>query len=127
MRTCTRHLPLLQGPLRSKHKQSLLLRRQALHTGVAYGRFDHFRLIDTLRILPPPAHGDERERSSEPYIGVEAGGLQSAEALLLARYFMFSQVYFHPVRRIYNIHLKDFLKERLKGGCLTGAFPENND
>jgi HD superfamily phosphohydrolase len=93
------------------------LLRDSLHTGVAYGRFDHFRLIDTLRILPPPAHGDERERSSEPYIGVESGGLQSAEALLLARYFMFSQVYFHPVRRIYDIHLKDFLKERLKGGC----------
>ena len=93
------------------------LLRDSLHTGVAYGRFDHFRLIDTLRILPPPAQGYERERSSEPYIGVEAGGLQSAEALLLARYFMFSQVYFHPVRRIYDIHLKDFLTEWLEGGC----------
>jgi uncharacterized protein len=92
------------------------LLRDSLHTGVAYGRFDHFRLIDTLRILPPPAQGDEGERSSEPYIGVEAGGLQSAEALLLARYFMFSQVYFHPVRRIYDIHLKDFLMEWLQGG-----------
>ena len=93
------------------------LLRDSLHTGVAYGRFDHFRLIDTMRILPPPAHGDEHERSSEPCIGVEAGGLQSAESLLLARYFMFSQVYFHPVRRIYDIHLKDFLSEWLEGGC----------
>jgi uncharacterized protein len=93
------------------------LLRDSLHTGVAYGRFDHFRLIDTLRILPPPAHGDEGEKSSEPYIGVEAGGLQSAEAWLLARYFMFSQVYFHPIRRIYDIHLKDFLIEWLEGGC----------
>jgi uncharacterized protein len=92
------------------------LLRDSLHTGVAYGRFDHFRLIDTMRILPPPAHGNEEESSSEPYIGVEAGGLQSAEALLLARYFMFSQVYFHPVRRIYDIHLKDFLTAWLKDG-----------
>ena len=29
------------------------LLRDSLHAGVAYGRFDHFRLIDTLRILPP--------------------------------------------------------------------------
>jgi HD superfamily phosphohydrolase len=92
------------------------LLRDSWHTGVAYGRFDHFRLIDTMRILPPPAHGGEQERSSEPYIGVEAGGLQSAESLLLARYFMFSQVYFHPIRRIYDIHLKDFLSEYLEGG-----------
>ncbi len=30
------------------------LLRDSYHTGVAYGRFDHFRLTDTLRILPPP-------------------------------------------------------------------------
>lgn len=92
------------------------LLRDSLHTGVAYGKFDHFRLIDTMLILPPPAQGDGKESSSEPYIGVEAGGLQSAESLLLARYFMFSQVYFHPVRRIYDIHLKDFLLEWLHSG-----------
>ncbi|MDE0307024.1 MAG: hypothetical protein OXI87_19410 [Albidovulum sp.] len=32
---------------------------------------------------------------------------------------MFSQVYFHRVRRIYDIHLKDFLKERLDGGSFS--------
>lgn len=42
-------------------------------------------------------------------LGIEEGGLRSAEALLLARYYMFTQLYFHPVRRIYDIHLKDFL------------------
>lgn len=92
------------------------LLRDSLHTGVAYGKFDHFRLIDTMRILPPPEHRDE-ESSSEPCIGVESGGLLSAEALLLARYFMFSQVYFHSVRRIYDIHLKDFLSEWIENGC----------
>ena len=106
------------------------LLRDSLHTGVAYGRFDHFRLIDTMRILPPPAQGDEKEGSSEPYIGVEAGGLQSAESLLLARYFMFSQVYFHPVRRIYDIHLKDFLSDWLEEGHYpidTEQFLNNSD
>lgn len=82
------------------------LLRDSYHIGVAYGKFDHHRLIDTLRILPKEVDG-----SSEPHIGVEEGGVQSAEALLLARYFMFSQVYFHSIRRIYDEHLKDFLKK----------------
>ncbi len=38
------------------------------------------------------------------------GGIYSAEALALARYFMFSQVYYHPVRLMYDRHLMDFLK-----------------
>jgi uncharacterized protein len=92
------------------------LLRDSCHAGVAYGKFDHYRLIDTLRILPPPPMGNEGAGSTEPHLGVEEGGLHSAEALLLARYFMYLQVYFHPVRRIYDIHLKDFLKDWLEGG-----------
>ena len=87
------------------------LLRDSHHAGVAYGRFDHHRLIDCLRILP---FGEEGSR--EPTLGVDHGGLHSAEALLLARYFMFTQLYFHPVRRIYDIHLMDFLKEWLPAG-----------
>lgn len=82
------------------------LLRDSHHAGVAYGKFDHYRLIDTIRILPKEEGG-----SKEPVLGIEEGGLHSAEALLLARYFMFTQLYLHPVRRIYDIHLKDFLKE----------------
>ncbi|MCK4826805.1 HD domain-containing protein, partial [bacterium] len=89
------------------------LLRDSLHTGVAYGKFDHYRLIDTLRILPK---SEGEHDSKEPVLGLTAGGLQSAEALLWARYFMFSQVYLHRVRRIYDIHLKDFLKEWLPDG-----------
>ena len=86
------------------------LLRDSLHCGVAYGRFDHYRLIDTLRILP------REEGSEEPTLGIEEGGLHSAESLLLARYFMFSQVYFHRVRRAYDVHLQDFLTAWLSGG-----------
>ena len=91
------------------------LLRDSHHAGVAYGRFDYYRLIDTLRILPPPP-SDKNKNSKEPALGMEEGGIQSAEALMLARYFMYSQVYFHPVRRIYDIHLMDFLKEWLDDG-----------
>jgi HD superfamily phosphohydrolase len=87
------------------------LLRDSHHAGVAYGRFDHFRLIDTLRILPASS-----KELAEPSLGVEEGGLHSAEALLLARYYMYSQVYFHPIRRIYDIHLKDFLTQDLAAG-----------
>ena len=80
------------------------LLRDSHHTGVAYGRFDHYRLIDELRILP------SFEASTEPALGINAGGIYSAEALALARYFMFSQVYYHPIRLIYDWHLKDFLR-----------------
>ena len=54
-----------------------------------------------------------------PTLGIEEGGLHSAEALLLARYFMYTQLYFHPVRRIYDIHLKSFLKEWFRGGFFS--------
>jgi HD superfamily phosphohydrolase len=91
------------------------LLRDSHHAGVAYGRFDHYRLVDTLRILPMPP-SEEGEAPVEPALGIEEGGLHSAEALMFARYFMFSQVYFHPVRRIYDIHLKDFLREWLSDG-----------
>jgi uncharacterized protein len=90
------------------------LLRDSYHAGVAYGKFDHFRLIDTLRILQNPG-------SEEPSIGIESGGIHSAEALLLARYFMFQQVYMHPVRRIYDWHLKEFLRLWLP----EGKFPKD--
>lgn len=90
------------------------LLRDSYCAGVSYGRFDHYRLIDTLRILPRT--DGEEEGSQEPLLGVEEGGFHSSEALLLARYFMYSQVYFHPVRRIYDIHLKDFLSKWLQNG-----------
>ena len=80
------------------------LLRDSLHAGVVYGKFDQYRLIDTLRILP-----ENDDPSAEPVLGIEGGGLDSAAGLLLARYFMYSQVYFHPVRRAYDHHLQDFL------------------
>ena len=90
------------------------LLRDSYHLGVAYGSYDRHRLVDTLRILPR-----SDQDSEELSLGIEAGGLESAVALLFARYFMYKQVYFHPVRRIYDIHLKDFLKEWLKDGVFS--------
>ncbi len=85
------------------------LLRDSLHAGVAYGRFDHRRVIDTLRIL----WDDERQKA---VVGIEAGGLHAAEGLQLARYFMFEQLYFHKVRRALDVHLKQYLRAFLPNG-----------
>jgi HD superfamily phosphohydrolase len=87
------------------------LLRDSYHSGVAYGRFDHNRLIETMRILPR-----EDQETQEPELGITRGGLQAAESLLWARYFIYTQLYFHPIRRIYDIHLKEFLEKWLEGG-----------
>jgi uncharacterized protein len=92
------------------------LLRNSYHAGVAYGTFDHHRLINTLRILPK-----KYEDSDEPALGLEAGGLESSEGLMIARYFMYKQVYLHHIRRAYDIHLKDFLLDWLPGGKFSTA------
>jgi HD superfamily phosphohydrolase len=122
---------IITGDVFGADRMDYLL-RDSLHTGVAYGRFDHHRLIDTLRILPsapaaPSVPGDDDVGGREPALGIVEGGVQSAEALLLARYFSFSQVYFHRTRRIYDIHLKDFLQAWLepRGGYLPSE-PEDH-
>jgi HD superfamily phosphohydrolase len=110
------------------------LLRDSLHAGVQYGRFDHYRLIDTIRILPkadakPPSEStpqqafdfdelvsSKADASKEPTLGIEQGGLQSSEALLWARYFMWTQVYLHHVRQVYDLHLADFLRSWLPNG-----------
>ncbi|MGH9403506.1 MAG: HD domain-containing protein [Terriglobia bacterium] len=106
------------------------LLRDSHHAGVAYGRFDHYRLIDSLRILPfqkgqgnssksgasKSAMAAVEEDSTEPSLGLHEDGIHGAEALLVARYFMYTQLYFHPVRRAYDRHLQDFLAAYLPEG-----------
>ncbi len=74
------------------------LRRDAYFCGVSYGFFEYGRLINTLAV-------------QEGKIVVDEGGIGALESFLLGRYFMYSQVYFHRVVRIINLHLLDFIKE----------------
>ena len=67
------------------------LLRDSHHAGVAYGKFDHSRL-DRQPATATKAYADAKEVG----LGIEQGGLHAAEALLLARYFMYTQLYFHP-------------------------------
>jgi uncharacterized protein len=90
------------------------LLRDSWHAGVAYGRFDPDRLIAGLTALIDP-------RNEEIALGLDIGAIHTAEALLLARYFMYTQVYYHDVRRVYDLHLKEFLQAWLEGG----SFPSD--
>jgi hypothetical protein len=81
--------------------------RDSYHTGVGYGMFDYHRLIDTMRLFSEKI---ENNSSFGIKLGVEEGGFHSAESLLLARYFMFTQLYYHPVRMAYDILLEDFTR-----------------
>ena len=97
------------------------LLRDALYCGVEYGRFDLRRLIASLTLSTDPGGG--------LFLAVEEGGLHVLESLVLARYFMFTQVYFHPVRRAFDLLLRDLLAEALQAitGSPVYAKPDNID
>jgi len=92
------------------------LRRDSYHLGVAYGVFDTERLLRTIRIAGDPTAG------GAPRVVVESGGAFAAEGLIMARVFMFLNVYFHKTRRSLDMHLTDFIAQE----CLAqsqGAYP----
>jgi len=43
-----------------------------------------------------------------------------AESVVIARYQMFTQVYFHKIRRAFDYHLKNAMIKALDGGKLPG-------
>ncbi len=80
------------------------LLRDAKSTGVAYGLFDYHQLIETLRILPSPERGGD-----EFLLGIDENGLESCEALLLARHFMHRRIYQYSSVKAYNFHLRRYM------------------
>ena len=96
------------------------LLRDSHHAGVDYGRFDWRRLVQTVEAVPGVDGGS-------PTLGVSEGGLHAAEGLILARYFMFTQVYFHKTRVAYDHHLMEALKEILPDGHFPPPTRESLD
>ncbi|MBM4048333.1 MAG: HD domain-containing protein [Planctomycetes bacterium] len=93
--------PLITSQMDADRADYLL--RDSHHVGVAYGQYDLHRLVATQRVV--------RDRETDNFmIGVEKGGIQAVEGLILARYMMFVQVYFHHTRRAYDHHLTGVLK-----------------
>jgi HD superfamily phosphohydrolase len=76
------------------------LLRDARMCGVTYGQFDLDRLVQTITVI------DGR-------IALTAKGLTSVEEFILARYFMYWNVYFHKATRSIEVVLERLLQRAL--------------
>ena len=94
------------------------LLRDSMYCGVQYGLYDLDRIVDTITLYGSDSDGLLR-------LGIEYGGIHAIEGFILARYFMFTQVYFHPVRRAYDLILTDFVLELLRDTSSNGRYPED--
>ncbi len=94
------------------------LLRDSLYCGVRYGSYDLARILDTITLYDE--NPDELIR-----LGIGHGGIYAIEGFILARYFMFTQVYFHAVRRAYDLILTDFIAELLKTETGSPLYPED--
>ncbi|NLA11543.1 MAG: HD domain-containing protein [Firmicutes bacterium] len=83
------------------------LLRDSHHIGVAYGRFDLDRILVTMNIKTDP-------ETEAPILVVNESGGHAVEGLILARYMMFTQVYFQHTRRIFDYHITELMKFLLK-------------
>ena len=101
---------LIEGQMDADRMDYLL--RDSHHLGVQYGRFDLDRLVATVMAVEMRREDPE---GSDCRLAVEEGGWHAAVGLILARYFMFTQVYFHRTRVAFDIHLKHALAHMLQG------------
>src|SRR5262245_56558242 len=91
------------------------LLRDSHHCGVDYGRFDYRRMIECLTLRKDPAGLGGLE------IAIQRDGIHTFEALILARYQMNTQVYYHRVRRVYDLYLKEYFRAKGKADFDTPA------
>src|SRR5260370_39921065 len=109
---------LVTGQMDADRMDYLL--RDSHHAGVNYGRFDLHRLISTVTAI-------QGLEGQPPRLGILEGGWHAAEALVLARYFMFTQVYFHKTRGACAIHIQGALKKLLPKGQFPKPTSEDLD
>jgi uncharacterized protein len=116
---------MLTGDLGADRIDYLL--RDAYHAGQMSGVFDHDRLIREVRLVAAPKDADrpdgagESEQKAPTFtVGFGEGGWGVAEQMIAARYLMYTGLYFHKTKRIYEIHLSEFLPHALSesGGRL---------
>lgn len=75
--------------------------RDSKFTGISYGLFDYLQLIEMVRVLPV-----EKNKFD---LGIDENGIESCEALIFARHFMYKRVYQNPSVLAYNFHIKRFM------------------
>ena len=94
------------------------LLRDSRYCGVRYGLYDLDRIVDTVCLYDEAP--DDALR-----LGTDEGGLHAIEGFILARYFMFTQVYFHKVRRAYDLMLTDLIAEVLDDELGDSKYPDD--
>ena len=92
------------------------LMRDSHYCGVQYGTFDLGRILNTLTL-------DGEAEAGSLKLAIEDDGIHALEAFVLARYYMFTQIYFHDVRRAYDLVLSDFIAELLLEATENGKYP----
>lgn len=93
------------------------LLRDSHYCGVKYGSYDLGRILDTLTICTIPGGATQ--------LGIDSDGVHAVEGLVLARYWMFTQVYYHKTRRIYDRYLTRYMQDYLKSNFGRPHFPDN--
>ena len=86
------------------------LLRDSHYCGVRYGQFDLERLLASLVV------GESVDDESVKRVVIRRDGVHAFEEFVLARYFMFLQVYYHKTRRILDISLCDYIRAKNKNG-----------
>ena len=92
------------------------LMRDSHYCGVQYGTFDLGRILNTLTL-------DSEAEAGSLKLAIEEDGIHALEAFVLARYYMFTQIYFHDVRRAYDLVLTDFIAELFEEVTENGKYP----
>ena len=105
--------PIVSSQLDADRCDYLL--RDALHSGTSYGRYDLDRILATISL--------GLTSDNDPVIAVEEGGWHAAEGLIIARYLMFTQVYYHHTRQALDQHIEEVLSLLLKNKYGTPEFP----
>ena len=84
------------------------IERDAINCGVGYGKFDREGLVNNLMIY--------KDDNGIEHIAIRNEGVQALEGFILARYYMFSQVYMHPQERLMRMLYCDEMKKLLPNG-----------
>lgn len=93
------------------------LLRDSHYCGVEYGTYDLDKLIDSLTVV---------SIHDNMVLAIRQNGIQTVEGFVLARYWMFIQVYFHKYRRLFDYYLSSFIKELfLLEYEKSGQYPKN--
>ncbi len=92
---------LVSGPNLDADRMDYL-QRDAYFTGVATGQYDAEQLVASLRLF---------EHGGRLAVGIDRRGVVALESFVMARYMMFSSVYFHHTTRMFEHVLHSVLEE----------------